>query len=215
MNKHNVSFFGKQVGVILDSVASSEPFIFLRFLKKKGNDEWEKPSKQEGRTIKLSIEELIMIHKVFKKELKDWKTYHSFKDEKKTPISVNWNEKNDGIWFNIEGYNKIFASPQIDYLEMLLKHIIKEKIVLATGKEIKKESEDNKGGEKETTEIMGIIQGQTDKALLIKFNLDDQDSKELWIPKSKIHTEYNEIDQENEQKFAIENWLLKKNKIEV
>ena len=46
------------------------------------------------------------------------------------------------------------------------------------------------------------------KALLIQFNSGD----ELWIPKSTIHGEY--VPKKNkDQKFLIDDWILKKNKI--
>jgi len=55
--------------------------------------------------------------------------------------------------------------------------------------------------------INGIVNGKTDKALLIQFSSD----KEYWIPKSTIHCEYDYSDKE--QKFIIDEWVLKKNQI--
>ena len=56
--------------------------------------------------------------------------------------------------------------------------------------------------------VDGTISGETYKALLINFN----SGKEIWIPKSTIHCQY--IPKQNlAQKFLIDNWVLKRNKI--
>ena len=56
--------------------------------------------------------------------------------------------------------------------------------------------------------VDGTISGETHKALLINFN----SGKEIWIPKSTIHCQY--IPKQNlAQKFLIDNWVLKRNKI--
>ncbi|GAH87586.1 unnamed protein product, partial [marine sediment metagenome] len=69
-----------------------------------------------------------------------------------------------------------------------------------------KESIENK--ENEVSQINGVIEGETEKALLIQFNND----KEIWIPKSVIRSNY---DSSNDisQNFIIDNWILKKNNI--
>ena len=54
---HSYSFFGQKVGLIIQSSSNSEPFIFFRFIKSKGDGSWEKPSSGEGRGIKFSLEE--------------------------------------------------------------------------------------------------------------------------------------------------------------
>lgn len=61
VNAHSKSFFGQKVGIILLSSSETDPFIFLKFFKKKANNEWEKPSKGEGKTVKISIEEMVTL----------------------------------------------------------------------------------------------------------------------------------------------------------
>ena len=60
----------------------------------------------------------------------------------------------------------------------------------------------------EMSNLIGSIQGETEKALLINFN----SGKELWIPKSTIHGEYNPR-KDVKQEFLINNWILKKNEV--
>jgi len=62
-------------------------------------------------------------------------------------------------------------------------------------------------GEKQT-EIKGNVKALTPKAVLVIL----EDGKETWIPKSTIHTEYKE-DKSITQKFLVDNWLLKRNKV--
>jgi hypothetical protein len=62
--------------------------------------------------------------------------------------------------------------------------------------------------ENEVSQIKGVIEGETEKALLIQFNSD----KEIWIPKSVIRNDYNSSN-DISQNFMIDNWILKKNNI--
>ena len=62
--------------------------------------------------------------------------------------------------------------------------------------------------ENEVSNIKGIIEGETEKALLIQFG----ENKEVWIPKSLIRSNYNSMN-EISQDFIIDNWILKKNSI--
>jgi len=59
------------------------------------------------------------------------------------------------------------------------------------------------------TKIDGSINGETEKALLIKFISSGQ---EMWIPKSTIHCQFSPR-KNIEQSFLIDNWILKRNKI--
>jgi len=61
MDNHNQSFFGQKTGLLLNSADPSEPYIYLRFLKKKGDGTWEKPSNREGKNIKINLLEQIQI----------------------------------------------------------------------------------------------------------------------------------------------------------
>ena len=142
---HNKSFFGQKVGMILSSRSKTDPFIFFKFLKKKANNEWEKPSKGEGKTIKISIEEMITILNVLHRKLLKWNGFHSFKEEK-TAISLNWDEKDELLWIRVDEYAKSLKFPQTEFLKLLIEHLIKEKISYATSGNItlnEKKSSDN------------------------------------------------------------------------
>ena len=232
-DKHNKSFFGQSTGMFLQSSSKTDPFIFFRFIKKKESGTWEKPSLGEGKTIKCSLEEIVMILKVLKRDLKSWSTIHVFKEEK-TPISVKW-EGEQKIWFNISDYPKMLAAAQIEILALLMKHILAEKIEFATssGKSNETPSKVNdvpvdsnndisKGnvvddnieiveeidlGDK-VKKIEGIIKSETEKALLLEMNNDN----EFWIPKSTIKSKYKSIEGAK-QSFIIDSWILEKNKV--
>lgn len=229
VDKHNYSFFGKKYGVILQSSAKNEPFIFLQCVKEKGNGSWEKPSQGEGKRIKCNLEEIIMILQVLTKNIGKWSTYHTFKEES-TQISFNWDENNKQILFiKIGDYAKKLNWSQIEILRRLLEHILVEKIenaTVSTGMttntipsnipEISKnESENNKmemykeviTGDK-IKKVEGEIAGKTDKALLIKFS----EGVEVWIPKSTVKSKYSE-ENNKPQEFFIDSWILEKNKI--
>jgi hypothetical protein len=124
---------------------------------------------------------------------------------------------------------------QFTILAMLMKHILHEKIEFATTlspskkkqpdkvaniiiqEEIIKESlmdennhiiEKNNEELREVKNINGSIKRETDKALLIQFD----NGAEIWIPKSKIHSGFNNT-KNILQKFSIDSWILSKNKI--
>lgn len=130
-NIHNKSFFGQKVGLILSSRSKTDPFIFLKFLKKKASNVWEKPSKGEGKTIKISIEEMITTLYVLYGKLHTWSGFHSFKDEK-TSISLGWDEKKEIFWIRVDEYAKSLKFPQTEFFKLLLEHLIKEKVIFAT-----------------------------------------------------------------------------------
>ncbi len=248
-DNHNYAFWGQSTGMTLESNAKEDPFIFLKCIKKKSDGSWEKFKQGEGKAIRISLEEIIMILQVLKKNLRNWATYHSYKDEK-TQISFGWETGRDDIlWINIGDYSKKLNLPQIELLRMLLEHILEEKIRDATistkeGKNgVQKISETvlakmnnekvsideslgnyNKFKEqtasmnalstnnnsssttsKDKTNVQGTIKGETKKALLIAFI----SGREQWVPKSKIHSDYN-AEKSISQTFLIENWILKK-----
>ncbi len=233
-DKHNKSFFGQSTGMFLQSSSKTDPFIFLRFIKKKESGTWEKPSLGEGKTIKCSLEEIVMILKVLKRNLKSWSTVHVFKEEK-TPISVKW-EGEKKVWFNVGNYPKMLIIAQIEILILLMEHILAEKIEFATSSEksnetlpnvnelpvdsnsgIKHENVDN--GNLEIVEelelgdkvkkIEGIIKGETEKGLLLQMN----NNNEIWFPKSAIKSPYNSV-RDSKQSFIIDSWILEKKKVE-
>ncbi|MFX1493697.1 MAG: hypothetical protein ACFFBZ_05395, partial [Promethearchaeota archaeon] len=203
-------------------------------IKKKSNGIWEKPSANEGKTIKLSLEEIVMILQVLNRRIINWTNYHSYQN-KKTHISFNWEDDNtDVLWINISDYSKMLNFAQVEILRLLLTHILNEKIIYATSskKKSKSVSQDEFNNNLNTentfsniykeeieeqpsmkkipimTQIEGLIRAESNKAILIKF----QYNKELWIPKSTIHSQY--IPRKNSiQSFLIENWILKKNNL--
>ena len=103
---HSQPFFGKNTALFVQTRAKNEPFIFLKCIKIKDDDSWEKPSLGEGKTIKCKLEEIIMMLRVLNHEVESWTTVHIFKDSK-TPISFNWKrEKEDVLWISIGSYRK-------------------------------------------------------------------------------------------------------------
>ncbi|MHA1688839.1 MAG: hypothetical protein ACTSUN_05815, partial [Promethearchaeota archaeon] len=129
---HVKSFYGVETALILTSPSQKVPYITLNCLKKKDNKEWEDPSKGEGKIIHLSMEEIICILEVLKKKIAHWHGYHVFR-EKKTEIHVGWEDKSrQVVIFRIEDYVKKLRFPSLDFLILLLKHVLLEKIIHAT-----------------------------------------------------------------------------------
>jgi len=234
VDKHSQSFFGKSSGLTIQSSSRNEPFIFLKCIKKKADGLWEKPSKGEGKTIKCSLDELIMISEVLHKRLENWVGYHNFNDTK-TQITFKWeNERKERLYINIGSYSKMLSFSQIEILRLLLNHMLSEKIEYATSSNFSEEwkgksqnvtnrKNTNEQGsnsssstiqknietsEKPSCQIEGAIKNETQKALLITF----QNDRECWIPKSAIRSNY-VSDQEKQQYFVIDTWLLEKNNL--
>ncbi len=235
VDNHSYSFFGQKVGLIVQSALKNEPYMFFRLIKRKNDGTWEKPSIGEGKIIKYSLEEIVCILRVLNKEVNSWSTYHSFK-QSKTQISFKWeNGEKSKIWIHIGSYSKVLEYAQFTILAMLMQHILKEKIEFATTlsptkkkvsdklnniiiqeefiKETFKE-EDNDFNEadnekqKEVKIVTGSIKKETNKALLIQF----ENNSEIWIPKSRIHSGFDNT-MDITQKFSIDSWILSKNKI--
>ena len=132
VDRHNQSFFGQSSGMSLISSSKSDPFIFIKCIKKKNNGSWEKPSLGEGKTIKCNLDEMVMILEVLKRNRKAWSSYHNFNNSK-TSISFKWDENSeDKLYINIASYSKMLSFSQIIILKMLLEHLLKEKIEYAT-----------------------------------------------------------------------------------
>ena len=233
VDKHSQSFFGQSTGLTLLSSSKSDSFIFFKCIKKKPDGSWEKPSLGEGKTIKCNLDEIVMILDVLQRNSDSWSSYHNFNDVK-TQISFKWE---DGVkkklLIYIGNYSKMLNFSQTEIFRLLLKHILEEKIEFATiskmpsGKAVVSGLKNNEqrnqnnnatalpvvkesieSNENEVSQINGVIEGETEKALLIQFNKD----KEIWIPKSVIRSNY---DSSNDisQNFIIDNWILKKNNI--
>ena len=233
VDRHSQSFFGQSTGLTLVSSSKSESFIFLKCIKKKPDGSWEKPSLGEGKTIKCSLDEIVMILEVLNKNKDSWSSFHNFKDVK-TQISFKWEDAaKQKLLIYIGKYSKMLNFAQTEIFRMILEHLIKEKIEFATipnltaikktGESSKESSKKSKfqnskelpsvkesvmQNENEVSNINGVIEGETEKALLIQF----EDDKEVWIPKSVIRSNYNSIN-DVAQDFIIDNWILKKNNI--
>jgi len=236
VDKHSQSFFGKSSGLTIQSSSRSEPFIFLKCIKKKADGLWEKPSKGEGKTIKCSLDEMVMINEVLHKRLENWSGYHNFNDTK-TQITFKWeNERKERLYINIGSYSKMLSFSQIEILRLLINHMLSEKIEYATGSNFSEgwkgkqkrahqnlsknlneqksnspspTNQDNmEPSEKPSCQVEGAIKNETQKALLISF----QNDRECWIPKSAIRSSY-VSDQEKQQNFLIDTWLLEKNNL--
>lgn len=193
---HNKSFFGQKVGMILSSRSKTDPFIFLKFLKKKANNEWEKPSKGEGKTIKISIEEMITIISVLYRKLPKWSGFHSFK-QGKTSINVNWDEKDELLWIRVDEYAKSLRFPQTEFLKLLIEHLIKEKISFATSgnKTLNKKESSDKNSEDyhESFESQSFFENINDlnnnenkKATVEQYTINGNNDKKKNTPKQII-----------------------------
>lgn len=135
-NFHNYSFFGKATALIFQSGRMSDPYVFIRCIKKKGEKNWEKPSQGEGKAIKLNLEEIVMILNVFQEKVQNWSSYHKYKGEN-TQISFNWdksqeNVTNHRLWINVGEYAKMLNFAQVEIFKTLLQHVFKEKIEYST-----------------------------------------------------------------------------------
>lgn len=236
---HNYSFFGQKTGIILQSSSKHDPYIFFRVIKKKDNETWEKFSSGEGKNVKFSLEEMILILQVLNKEVNMWTSYHKYK-ENNTKISFQWKQEEgkQSLWINIGEYYKMLNSSQTEVLRLLLTHILKEKIKYATtsrsdkftgvknnlgsieemhtsapqihnrvaSQNLNKNSNNEKASDK--IKVAGSIKSETEKALLITFS----NGKDEWIPKSVIHSKFNQ-ERDIQQGFLIDKWILEKNKI--
>ena len=233
VDKHSQSFFGQSTGLTLLSSSKSDSFIFFKCIKKKPDGSWEKPSLGEGKTIKCNLDEIVMILDVLQRNSDSWSSYHNFNDVK-TQISFKWEDgAKKKLLIYIGNYSKMLNFSQTEIFRLLLKHILEEKIEFATiskmpsGKTVvsnpkvnEQRNQDNvtralpvvkesiEHNENEVSQINGVIEGETEKALLIQFSND----KEIWIPKSVIRSNY---DSSNDisQNFMIDNWILKKNNV--
>jgi hypothetical protein len=233
VDRHSQSFFGQSTGLTLVSSSKSESHIFLKCIKKKPDGSWEKPSLGEGKTIKCNLDEIVMILEVLRKNQASWSSFHNFNDVK-TQISFKWeDQKKHKLLIYIGKYSKMLNFAQTEIFRMLLEHLIKEKIEFATvpnlaqtkrtgenikvrkelqaprtPKELPSIKESVVKNDNEVCNIDGVIEGETEKALLIQFD----DAKEVWIPKSVIRSNYN-LANDVTQNFIIDNWILKKNNI--
>jgi hypothetical protein len=227
---HLISFLGQNIGIIIKSTSKFKSHLFIQCFKKNKNGIWEKPSNKEGKTIKFSLEEMIMILRVLSRKMLNWKGFHAF-EERRTSFSFSWEDEESNIlWITIADYSKVLDFAQVEIFRLLLRHLIEEKVVYSTSY-IKKnfkfkhnelpfeihnifQQKDKAvfGGEddllKNIGKIKAIITGETEKAILLTFS----SNKHCWIPKSSVHNPY--LPRKNfNQTFLIDKWILKKNEI--
>jgi len=150
-SNHSKIFFGQNTGLIVNSASKSEPFFFIKCIKKTPDGTWEKFSRGEGKAIKCSLEEIVMMLEVLNRRCLNWSNYHSFK-EIETQITFEWEDENARkLWIKIDKYSKMLNFAQAEILRRLLTHILEEKIVHSTvsrNDALKSNSEgNNKDGE--------------------------------------------------------------------
>lgn len=226
MEHHNQSFFGQKSAIILDSAKSSEPYIYLRFLKKLPDGRWEKPSQGEGKNLKLNLLEIVDILYVLNTPNTRWSTVHKFGDQQ-TSIKVEHRADSDSVLFFITGYAKPLSRTEAKLFTDLLNHIYCEKIKYATGgnnqnaeiSEIKTKKSNLVVNEKDSPSIEdpkawlnhlpqeedycrlpGRIQEKRERALLYSI----EERKNLWIPLSQIKGDQNGEDTE----IWVKKWFI-------
>ena len=234
---HTKTFYGQKSSISLTSPSKSVSYVFLSIFNRKEDGTWERTSEGEGKTVKITIEEIICILEVLNKNSANWRGFHVFK-ERKTEIYVGWEkESREVIQIKIGDYVKKLRFPNLNFLTLMLEHILEEKIEFATSGITEKKSKDGDvheedeygvfsehilardglqvvettefGVSKETIEIKAKIKVESPKALLITLESD----KEFWIPKSTIHSKY---DLENKKKFQtliVDKWIIEKQRI--
>ncbi|GAB4321997.1 MAG: hypothetical protein Kow0069_26570 [Promethearchaeota archaeon] len=134
MDAHDVSFFGQKTALIVSSPSKETAHAFARFLRKKPDGSWEKPSVREGLVVKLSLLELIAARDVLTGVRREWRAFHTFKGNR-TPIAVYWDEEraDEGLlWFSAGEYARPLRYPETTLLKELLVHLVDEKVAHAT-----------------------------------------------------------------------------------
>ena len=226
---HTKTFFGQKSSISLTSPSKSVSFIFLSIFNRKEDGTWERTSKGEGKTVKITIEEIICILEVLHKNSANWRGFHVFKERK--------TESREVIQTKIGDYVKKLRFPNLNFLTLMLEHILDEKIEFATSGITEKKSKDADvheeveygvfsehilardglqvvettefGISKETIEIKAKIKVESPKALLITLESD----KEFWIPKSTIHSKYDLENKKKLQTLIVDKWIIEKQRI--
>ncbi|MFX1454740.1 MAG: hypothetical protein ACFFDB_05135 [Promethearchaeota archaeon] len=235
---HTKTFYGHKTSIVISSPAKMVPYIFLSCISRKEDGTWEKTTKGEGKTVKISIEEIICILEVLYRRSANWRGYHVFKD-RKTEIYAGWeDESRQVLLIRIGDYTKKLRFPNLNFLSLMLEHLLTEKIEFATSGTFEsptkeKREVDNEGEYGvftehittrdglhivETTEydtsidtidIKAKIKVESPKALLITL----ESGEEYWIPKSTVHSKYDVNNKETLQNFVIDKWIIDKHKV--
>ena len=234
---HTKTFYGQNSSIRIDSPTKMVPYVFLSCINRKEDGSWEVTTKGEGKTVKISIEEMICILEVLNRNSANWRGYHIFED-RKTEIYVGWEDKSRQVLqIKIGDYKKKLRFPSINLMTLLLDHILTEKIEFATSGAFETKAKETVGDEEseyslfseqitarddlqvvETTEfgvlvdtvkVKAKIKVESPKALLITLDTGE----EFWTPKSTIHSEYDVNNKTDLQKFVVDKWIIEKNKI--
>ncbi len=234
---HTKTFYGQKSSITLTSPSKAVPYIFLSCINRKEDGTWENTSEGEGKTVKISIEEIICILEVLLKKSANWRGFHIFK-ERKTEIYVGWEkESREVVQIKIATYIKKLRFPNLNFFTLMLEHILSEKIECATSGKSKKKSKEGDAHEdgeygvfseqiiarnglqvvettefgvsEDTIEIKAKIKVESPKALLITLESD----KEFWIPKSTIHNKYDVENKKKLQTLNVDKWIIEKQRI--
>ena len=234
---HTKTFYGQNSSIRIDSPTKMVPYIFLSCINRKEDGTWETTTKGEGKTVKISIEEMICILEVLNRNSANWRGYHIFED-RKTEIYVGWeDESRQVLQIKIGDYKKKLRFPNINLMTLLLDHILTEKIEFATSGAFETKAKETITDEEseyslfseqitardglqvvETTEfgvlvdtvkVKAKIKVESPKALLITLDTGE----EFWTPKSTIHSEYDVNNKTDIQKFVVDKWIIEKHKI--
>jgi hypothetical protein len=145
VDAHDYSFFGQSTGLIVRSRRVTDSFIFLTCVRKKQDGNWEKISQKEGKTIKISLEEMISFLAVFNKKFPSWKGFHRFRGEDTSIELISRENLKSPFLLKVGPYIKPFTFAQAEIFRMLLEHMIKEKIEHLNGfiKTVQNEEEDD------------------------------------------------------------------------
>ena len=97
-------------------------------MRKKRDGKWEKTSQGEGKTIRLSLEEMVSIKEIFKKCPSSWNSVHKYKDEMTSIEFVSRENQSLPYLMKIGSYPKPLTFAQAEIFRRLLEHLITEKI---------------------------------------------------------------------------------------
>jgi len=234
---HTKTFYGQKSSLMISSPAKMVPYIFLSCISRRNDGTWERPVKGEGKTVKLSIEEIICILEVLHRRSANWRGYHVFKD-RKTEIYTGWEDENRHVLLiKIGDYMKKLRFPNLNFLTLLLEHLLSEKIEFATSGTFESKTKEKKDVDDEaeygvfaehitardglhivetteyntsidTVDIKAKIKVESPKALLITL----ESGEEYWIPKSTVHSVYDVNNKDILQRFVVDKWIIEKHK---
>ncbi len=126
VDHHTKTFYGQKSSIILTSPSKSVPYVFLSCINRKEDGLWERTSEGEGKTVKITIEEIICILEVLHGTSANWRGFHIFK-ERKTEIYVGWEkESHQVLQIKVGDYVKKLRFPNLNFFTLMLEHILTE-----------------------------------------------------------------------------------------